>query len=108
MLDWASAETFFAVGVGCMGMGMDGCSVSIFYGVWASSRTIPRWEIFILFYCDLRGFVLLCSARESRTSTCMCGEERVQNGCMSMHAERVWLVWMRGIGTEVGDIVLTG
>ena len=29
MLDWASAETFFAVGVGCMGMGMDGCSVSI-------------------------------------------------------------------------------
>jgi len=44
-----------------MGMGMDGCSVSIFCGVWASSRTIPRWEIFTLFSCDLLdllGFVL--------------------------------------------------
>ena len=38
----------------------------------------------------------------------ICVERRVQNRCMSMYVERVWLVWMRGVGIElVGDIVFT-
>jgi len=31
----------------------------------------------------------------------MCGEERVQNSCMSMYADRVCLVWMRDMGIEL-------
>jgi hypothetical protein len=53
-----------------------------FCGVWASSRTIPRWES--LFYFVLLSF---CFARESGMSRYMCGDERVLNGCVSMYAE---------------------